>query len=85
VIKGLPHVRTPDGIPVPMTETKIATLRELAKCRTGTCSVTGVMEGGTLAALVQFGLAERIPSDSLGGARYRVSEAGLKFLQELAA
>lgn len=80
MIKGLPTVRTPYGVDAPMTETKIATLRELAECPNGSCRVTGVMEGGTLAALVQFGLADRIEPDPLGGARYRINPAGRTFL-----
>lgn len=83
MIKGMPHVQTADGRLEPMTATKIWTLRELAKCPEGSGAVSGVLDGGTLAALVQFGLADRLPPDRIGGSRYAANEAGRQFLASL--
>ena len=64
-----------------MTPRKVATLRELSHCATGSSPVPGAMDGGQLAALVQFGLAERSHHDTrLGGWVYRITDAGLQFL-----
>lgn len=61
---------------IPMTETKLAALTRLAKCPTGSTHVEGVMNGGTLAALVQMGLAGRVQSHRLGAARFMITDAG---------
>lgn len=71
--------RTAQGLDV--TRHQVMVLKALADCgRAGSCAVQGLMDGGTLAALVQLGLAERIPSqtgkDRLGGCRYRALPDG---------
>ncbi len=68
----------------PLTQVKLDTLRMLAACPNGSCAVYGVMDGGVLAALVMYGLAERIPSDALGGLKYRATDAAGAVLAELA-
>lgn len=67
----------------PLTQVKLDTLRALAACPHGSTAVYGVMGGAVLAALVQFGAAERIPSDRLGGLKYRISAEGADFLASL--
>jgi hypothetical protein len=75
-------IRLPGGYT--LTERKALVLRELAGCGAGgTCAVHGVMDGGQLAALVQFGLAERMPSDAIGGMRYRIAPSGREMLAQL--
>lgn len=71
--------RTAAGLEV--TRHQLTVLQALADCgQAGSCAVHGVMDGGTLAALVQLGLAERIPhqaaNDGLGGCRYRALPEG---------
>lgn len=83
MIKGLPHVRTADGLMVPLTASKLDALVQLARWPDGCGSMPGVMNGGTLSAQVQFGLAERLSADPLGGQRYRINAAGLQVLDEL--
>lgn len=64
-----------------ITAAKRAALEALARCGdAGSCHVHGVMDGAHLSYLVQCGLAERIPSDAIGGLRYRVTAAGRDFL-----
>jgi hypothetical protein len=68
-----------------LTAFKVEALRHLARAGArGSCAVHPVMPGGTLAQLVDFGLAEHAPAiDSLGGRRYRVSAAGREMLTRL--
>lgn len=66
-----------------LTPAKWRALTALAACQRGSAAVQGVMEGGDLAALVQFELAIRLPEDRLGGNRYAVSEAGGDLLASL--
>lgn len=61
-----------------VTEGHLKVLTELVKCGPrGTCHVTGAMSGGLLAALVQFGFAQRLPEDAIGGQRYAAKAAGI--------
>lgn len=65
-------------------EHHLAALTALAKCGPrGSCSVPGVIDGGAIAACVQFGLAERTAADRLGGNRYVTSETGLTVLRAM--
>jgi hypothetical protein len=65
-------------------EHHLASLTELAKRGPkGSCSVHGVIDGGAIAACVQFGLADRAEPDSLGGNRYVVSEIGSAVLRAM--
>ena len=70
-----------------LTPAKAEVLRQLALAgEGGSCAVPVIMPGGTLAALVQFGLAEHAPdlaNDHLGGRRYRVSDAGRDVLKRV--
>lgn len=70
--------RNAQGLDV--TRHQLTVLKALADCgKAGSCAVQGVMDGGTLAALVQLGLAERLPrmaKDQLGGCRYRALPEG---------
>ena len=68
-----------------LTPFKAEALRHLARAgERGSCAVYSVMPGGTLAQLVDFGLAEHAPAiDSLGGRRYRASAAGRDMLARL--
>lgn len=71
---------------VELTDAKINALEALGRCVTGSCAVRGTMDGGTLAALVQFGLAERMAAaanDHAGGNRYRISQQGVAVLARL--
>lgn len=67
-----------------VTQHQLNVLAELDKCGPrGTCAVRDVMDGGTLAALVQLGLAVRpvrSANDRISGCRYRISAAGEAFL-----
>lgn len=64
----------------PVTEHQVTVLQRLADCgASGSCAVSDWMDGGTLAALVQLGLAERMaapPGERIGGCRYRASPEG---------
>lgn len=64
----------------PVTRHQYDVLQRLADCgASGSCAVRDVMDGGTLAALVQFGLAERMAravNDQVGGCRYRALPDG---------
>ncbi|MBX9707908.1 MAG: hypothetical protein K2X61_08260 [Caulobacteraceae bacterium] len=70
-----------------LTAAKAEVLRQLALAgEGGSCAVPVIMPGGTLAALVQFGLVEHapdLPNDHLGGRRYRVNDAGRAVLKRL--
>lgn len=70
------------GIPG-LTEAKLTALRRLADHPQGSGAVRGLMDGAHLASLVQFGLAERLPPDRIGGNRYGVSAGGVELLLEL--
>lgn len=67
-----------------VTQHQLKVLAELDRCGSaGTCAVRDVMDGETLAALVQLGLAERLArpaNDRVSGCRYRISTAGGAFL-----
>lgn len=71
--------RSPSGHVV--NDAKLETLARLAGWPNGTGAISGVLEGGTLAALVQFELADRIGEDRVGGLRYRINAAGLAMLR----
>ncbi|WP_137803408.1 hypothetical protein [Caulobacter sp. 3R27C2-B] len=64
----------------PVTEHQVTVLQRLADCgASGSCAVGDWMDGGTLAALVQLGLAERMTpehGERIGGCRYRASPEG---------
>lgn len=70
-----------------LTAFKAEVLRQLAAAGVvGSCAVPLVMPGGTLAILVQFGVAEHAPSianDCRGGRRYRINAAGSDVLKRL--
>jgi hypothetical protein len=65
-----------------LSATKVAVLAELATWPKGTGSVSRVLDGGTLAALVQFGLAERAPADRISH-RFIISDQGRALLDRL--
>lgn len=70
-----------------LSAAKAEVLRQLAAAgEVGSCAVPILMPGGTLAMLVQFGLAEHAPdlaNDHLGGRRYRVNAAGRAMLKRV--
>lgn len=71
----LPMTLAPGHI---LTAAKAETLRMLAGFGdAGSCASWPSLPGGTLAMLVQFGVAEHAPDlDALGGRRYRVTAKG---------
>ena len=73
--------RTRDGRA--FTREKARVLAELATWPNGTGAIAGVLDGDSLAALVQLGLAERVETDQVGGCRYRATESGLELLRRL--
>ena len=62
------------------TDAKRAVLEALSRCPNGSTAVPGLLPGAALAALVQMGLARRLPADALGGNRYAITEAGRALL-----
>ena len=69
-----------------LTVGKAEVLRQLAGWGEGGATAGPTMAGGTLAMLVQFGLAERLPppaNDALGCRRYRINDAGRAVLQRV--
>ena len=73
--------RTREGRAV--TREKARALAELATWPVGNGAIAGVLDGGSLSALVQLGLAERAEADRVGGCRYRCSADGLQLLRDL--
>ena len=72
-------------IAIKLTEEKTASLQALAACgEQGTSSMmTGPLNGASLAALVQFELADRAAAGGrLGGWRYRINASGLRHLAQ---
>ena len=59
---------------IELTPVKLKALIYLAACPTGSTHIEGVVNGGTLATLVQMGLAKRVDGDR---SRYVINEAGL--------
>jgi hypothetical protein len=66
-----------------ITRAKALALAELATWPKGTGAIAGVLDGGTLSALVQLELADRIETDRIGGCRYIANEQGLQLLHQL--
>ena len=73
--------RTAEGRAI--TREKVRVLAELATWPAGTGAIAGVLDGGSLAALVQLGVAESIGADRVGGCRYRATDEGLELLTRL--
>jgi hypothetical protein len=65
---------------IALNEHRLDVLTELARFTNGSAAINGVMPGGTLAALVQMGLVDRIDPDRLGDNRYRVNDKGVAAL-----